>query len=35
MQIKINANKNYNEVSPHMGQNDHHLKVCRELDMTG
>ena len=30
-----NANQNYNEVSSHMGQNDHHLKVYRELDTTG
>ena len=24
-----NANQNYNEVSPHTGQNDHHQKVYK------
>ena len=27
---QINANKNYNEVSPHIGQNGHHQKIYKQ-----
>ena len=30
MQIKRNANQNYNEISPHTSQNGHHQKVYKQ-----
>ena len=25
-----NANQNHNEISPHIGQNGHNLKICKQ-----
>ena len=30
MEETRNANKNYNEVLPHISQNGHHQKICKQ-----